>query len=59
MAADVYGAKNGENSRNGNLCTLGGDLLSLRDSKRPKTSCGDSLVGMPDVISSQIDMFPA
>ena len=35
------------------------DLLYLWESKGPKTSCGDTLVGVPDVISSQINMFPA
>jgi hypothetical protein len=47
-----------ENSRNGNLCTLGRDLLSLCKSKGTETSCGDSLVVVPDIISCQLNMFP-
>ena len=44
----------GVNSRNGNLCTLRRDLLYFWESKRPKTSCGNSLVGVPDVIPGKI-----
>jgi hypothetical protein len=40
--------------RNGNLCTLGRDPLSLWESKGTEMSCGDSLVGVPDIISCQI-----
>ena len=49
----------GENSRNGNLCTLRLGLLYFWESKRPKTSRGNSLVGVPHVVSSQIEMLPA
>ena len=38
---------------------IGRDLLYLWESKRPKSSSGDSLVGVPDVIASQIEMLPA
>jgi hypothetical protein len=49
----------GENSRNGNLCTLRLGLLYFWESKRPKTSRGDSLIGVQHVVSSQIEMLPA
>ena len=42
----------GENSRNENLCTLRRGLLYFWESKRPKTSRGDSLVGVPHIVSS-------
>jgi hypothetical protein len=49
----------GENSRNGNLCTLRLGLLYSAESKWPKMSRGDSFVGVPNVIARQINMLPA
>jgi hypothetical protein len=43
---------------NGHLYRDGTDLWYFWESKGPKTSCRDSLVGVPDVASSQIKMLP-
>ena len=49
----------GENSRKGNLRTLRLGLLYSAGSAWPKTSRGDSFVGVPNVVCRQINMLPA